>query len=66
MIDYAKARMRDPGSFEHIETLVAPGDRSGEQIVLMTYRGRNEFGGMAMDRIVVRMHNKDCSVAGPA
>ena len=57
--------MRDPGSFEHIETRIKPVDSSGNHLVWMSYRGRNGFGGMATDSIIVKIRNSDCSAVGP-
>ena len=41
-----KRHLRDPDSFEHIETRVTPADENGEHRIWMTYRARNGFGGM--------------------
>ena len=64
VVDYAKARMRDPGSFEHIETRIKPQDSQGNHLVWMSYRGRNGFGGTAVDTIIVKIRNNDCSAVG--
>lgn len=40
-----RSRMRDPSSFEHIETRVTR-PAAGRQTVYMTFRARNGFGGM--------------------
>ncbi len=40
-----KARMRNPDSFEHIETKIAPVS-NGKHLLRMTYRAQNGFGGM--------------------
>lgn len=40
-----KARLRDPDSFEQIETFIAPVDKNGMHAVRMTYRANNGFGG---------------------
>jgi hypothetical protein len=43
--DYVRERMRNPRSFEHVETrITAPA--GGRQTVLMSFRAENGFGGM--------------------
>lgn len=50
VVNYVKDHMRDPSSFEHIETKITPRRSDDTHIVLMSYRGRNGFGGMAVER----------------
>lgn len=57
---YVEERMREPDSFEHIETRVTPVDDNGEHALIMQYRGRNAFGGMAIGVIAARIRNSDC------
>lgn len=48
-----KNAMRDPKSFEHINTSYV--DMGSYLIVTMNYRGRNGFGGMAVETIRARV-----------
>lgn len=42
--DLLKKSMHDPSSYEHVETRY--GDNGDHIVVLMTYRGKNAFGGL--------------------
>lgn len=46
VVNLVKARLRDPGSFEHIDTQITLKDAKGLHHVMMRYRSRNGFGGM--------------------
>ncbi len=52
--------MRDPNSFEHIETRVTP-MRDGWHNIFMTYRAANGFGGLNVAVASGRFSNSDCS-----
>lgn len=53
--------LRDPDSFEHIETRILPLDESsGEHGAIMTYRARNGFGGMNVEQIYMRINSESC------
>lgn len=56
-----KQRLRDPGSFEHVETTITPVDERGEHRILMKYRARNGFGGMNLDIAAGTVRQSDCS-----
>tara|TARA_R110001632_G_scaffold233076_2_gene376356 strand:- start:750 stop:1238 length:489 start_codon:yes stop_codon:yes gene_type:complete len=71
MIRVTKKKMRDPKSFEHIETRIAPvvngqGMLDGMKLhyVSMTYRGRNGFGGMVVEQQTAYVSHVTCSVRG--
>jgi hypothetical protein len=53
--------MRDPDSFEHIDTRVTPVDENGMHQVVMRYRARNGFGGMNIGTAVGTYSNSSCS-----
>ena len=55
-----KYRMKDPKSFEHIETRIAPVS-NGQHTAVMTYRGRNGFGGMVVETEYTTVSNSSCS-----
>lgn len=57
----AKSQMRNPGSFEHIETKITPVDGDGRHIVFMTYRAENGFGGMSIGTATASVKQSDCS-----
>lgn len=59
--DYTKKNMREPDSFEHIETRITPVDDNGRHTLSMTYRARNGFGGMNVAVAVATIRNADCS-----
>ncbi len=52
-----KAQLRDPKSFEHIETKFS--DEGDHLLVYMSYRARNGFGGMTTGRAIAK-----CSLDG--
>ena len=67
-----KGQMRDPGSFEHVETRVTPVSvacRDNPQAagdcthsLFMTYRGKNAFGGVVSGTARAKYRNSDCQV----
>lgn len=52
LVQFVKANLKDPGSFEHIETRYGEMD-DGNIKVYMRYRARNSFGGMVPSEIIV-------------
>lgn len=59
--DAVQDRMRDPDSFEHMETRVTPVSAEGTHTIFMKYRARNGFGGMNVGTAVGTYKNSDCS-----
>lgn len=57
---YTEERMRDPDSFEHIETRITPVNAAGEHALVMQYRARNGFGGMNVNVASATIRNSDC------
>lgn len=53
--------LRDPDSFEHIETRITPVNDKGFHLLTMKYRARNGFGGMAIGTLRATVKNSDCS-----
>src|SRR5438067_1109193 len=45
LVDQVKRQLREPDSFEHIETDIQP-EVNGKHSITMEYRARNGFGGM--------------------
>lgn len=60
---YVEKRMRDPDSFEHIETRIAPVSERGDHTLIMKYRSRNGFGGMTVGMATAKIQNDDCSAS---
>ena len=58
---YTKKILKDPKSFEHDSTVITP-IVNDEQTVYMTYRAKNSFGGVVVDRIGAKIKNSDCSL----
>lgn len=56
---YTRDRMRDPKSFEHIETRIAP-VKKGKHTLIMKYRAKNGFGGMSFGVTVAKIANRGC------
>lgn len=56
-----KELLRDPESFEHIETKITPKDKDSKHIISMKYRARNGFGGMNVGEALGVMDNNDCN-----
>jgi hypothetical protein len=44
-----KDRLREPASFEHMETKVTPLSAAGTHTISMKYRAKNGFGGMNVE-----------------
>ena len=56
-----KKRLRDPDSFEHIDTRIWPVNPSGAHELVMRYRAANGFGGMNTASARAIIDNSDCS-----
>lgn len=57
-----KQQLRDPASFEPIETKVGPMDTTGKHAITMSYRAQNGFGGMNVATAVAIMTNEGCAI----
>lgn len=56
--NYLKRVLRDPGSYQHVETTYSDG--GGDTItVVTTYRAKNGFGGYAVESVTAR-----CTISG--
>jgi hypothetical protein len=62
VVNAVKNNLRDPSSFEHIETKISPVLSDDKQIVTMKYRAKNGFGGMNVESVVVLIKHSNCSV----
>ncbi|MEO5759686.1 MAG: hypothetical protein ABIQ51_22850 [Mesorhizobium sp.] len=54
--------LRDPSSFEHVETRISPVDSEGNHRVVMEYRARNGFGGLNVSIAKGTIRNSDCAL----
>lgn len=61
LVEAVKARLRDPDSFEHVETVVTPADNAGIHTAAMKYRAKNGFGGLNVEHAAATYRNRDCS-----
>lgn len=61
LVSYVKDRLREPSSFEHIETRVTP-VKDGTHTALMRYRARNGFGGMNVGTVVSTYAHDGCQL----
>lgn len=59
LVRQVKASMREPDSFEHVETRIY-GNDNGEHGLWMTFRARNGFGGMNVERVYARIDHESC------
>jgi len=60
-IDILKKSLRDPDSFDHIETKIGA-QINGAHRLTMSYRARNGFGGLDIGRIEAQIDNSSCNV----
>ena len=54
--------LRNPKSFEHIETRVGPIDKGGAHKIAMRYRAENGYGGMTIGYASGKLNSEDCSL----
>ncbi|ESZ88339.1 MAG: hypothetical protein Q27BB25_04510 [Blastomonas sp. CACIA14H2] len=59
LVRQVKAGMREPDSFEHVETRIY-GNDNGEHGLWMTFRARNGFGGMNVEKVYARIDHDSC------
>ncbi|WP_414462396.1 hypothetical protein [Hyphomicrobium sp. DY-1] len=62
MVRTVQGTLRDPGSFEHIKTLIAPLDAGGGHRIVMTYRAKNGFGGYNVERTSGSFDDRSCAL----
>ena len=56
-----KMSMRNPKSFEHVETRIVPVGTDGLHTLSMKYRAENGFGGMNIGQALAEVRNNDCT-----
>lgn len=57
---YVEERMRDPDSFEHVETRISPVNDKGTHRLAMKYRATNGFGGLTVGSATAIVDNESC------
>lgn len=57
---FVQSQMRNPKSFEHIETRITPVNPNGEHTAIMKYRAENGFGGMNIGFAKATVSNATC------
>jgi hypothetical protein len=57
---YVEERMRDPDSFEHVETRISPVNDKGTHQLSMKYRAANGFGGLTVGSATATVDNESC------
>lgn len=62
LIASLKQNLRNPSSFEHIQTRITERDEKGEHVAAMKYRAENGFGGMTIGYVKGRIKSDDCSL----
>lgn len=62
VVDAVKASLRDPSSFEHIETRTTPADAGGKHILMMKFRATNGFGGPTIGMARAILDGSSCRV----
>jgi hypothetical protein len=58
-----KARLNDPDSFDHVETITWPRRDDGRNSIMMTFSARNGFGGVITSKAMGSINGADCSDA---
>lgn len=62
LIKAVKENLRDPGSFEHVETRIGEIKEDGRQEVIMRYRAKNGFGGLNVQYAKGTLFNLNCDL----
>lgn len=62
LVNVVEPTMRNPDSFEHIETRITPRDNDGNHNVLMSFRAENGFGGMNVESAFGLVRGSDCKL----
>ena len=58
---HVKKSVREPNSFEHIQTGITPVSKAGTHWLEMEFRARNGFGGMSVGLVVAEIENDGCA-----
>ncbi|WP_028671386.1 hypothetical protein [Saccharospirillum impatiens] len=61
VVQQVENNLRDPDSFEHMETRITPVDDSGQHSLSMEYRANNAFGGKVVGQALATVSNATCN-----
>lgn len=61
VVNAVKATLRNPDSFEHVETRVTPVDNDRRHLFFMQYRAENGFGGVNLETASGTYGNVNCN-----
>ena len=61
LVDNFKSTLKDPSSFEHDKTIIAPIDDNGKHALMMRYRAKNGFGALTLGHVRAEIDNQTCS-----
>jgi hypothetical protein len=62
LVNTVEQQLRNPSSFEHIETSITPVDEKGQHRVMMKYRAENGFGGMNVEAVSAVIDHDSCDL----
>ena len=60
LASHVEKNLRDPDSYDHIETRITPVTKTGTHTLSMKYRARNGFGGMTIGLVLATIQNDGC------
>lgn len=60
VVEQVRDRLRNPSSFEHVETRIGTRDSAGRHTLVMTYRAENGFGGTNVERALATVVSDTC------
>lgn len=64
LVKKTKAKLRDPSSFDHVQTRFSKPDDMGRISVKMEYRAKNGFGGFVIENAYGEIDKHTCIVIG--
>ena len=62
LIKHVKKSMRDADSFELVESTVYKTEKDGTRFVDMSYKGKNGFGGISLEKVRGKFKNETCEI----
>ena len=61
LVESVKGTLKDPSSFEHDKTIIAPVDENGKHTLVMRYRAKNGFGALTQGYVQAQIDNTTCT-----
>jgi len=62
VVQHLKRQLKDPSSFEHIETVIMPMNDRGAHDLVMSYRAKNSFGAYDQGAVVASLRHVSCKI----